>query len=204
MPNRLTTLAQRHLRMRSNSHNLARGDNKCRLLHSLFCVQRPRGFRQQEVFEKLLRSSAGIPAALALMSAAACAASHATSHVLIGKARAPLSTDQVRLYLEPPAGRFEQIAVIEASSKHSFSFTAQRKEDVVIRRLKEEAAKLGANGVLLREIADGPAGSVGAGVGREYESARGTISLGLSGSGFTMQKFGEGMAIYLDAEAVSH
>ena len=138
------------------------------------------------------------------MSAAACAASHATSHLLISKARAPLSADQVQLYLEPPARRFEQIAVIEASSKHSFAFTAQRKEDVVIRRLKEEAAKLGANGVLLQEIADGPVGSVGAAVGREYEGARGTMSLGLSGSGLTMQKFGEGIAIYLDSEAASH
>jgi hypothetical protein len=134
--------------------------------------------------------------ALAIGIVAACAT---TSHALIGKARAPLSTDQVQLYLEPPANGFEQIAVIEASSKHSFSFTAQGKEDVVIRRLKEEAAKLGANGVLLREISNGPIGTVGADVSTEHENARGYISLGLGASVLTMQKFGEGIAIYLES-----
>lgn len=39
--------------------------------------------------------------------------------------------------------------MIDTSSKGGFGFTAQGKTDVVINRLKEEPAKLGANGVLL-------------------------------------------------------
>ena len=121
-----------------------------------------------------------------------------TSHVLVGPARAPILPSQVQLYLQPPAGKYEQIAVLDTSSKHSFSFTAQGKTDVVIRRLKQEAAKLGANGILLQEIADEPVGSVGTGVGTDFTGAHGSISLGLSGSGFLLQKFGSGIAIYLE------
>jgi len=132
-------------------------------------------------------------------AAAAMSTACVTSHVLVGQARTPILPSQVQLYLEPPAGKYEQIAVLDTSSKHSFSFTAQGKTEVVIRRLKEEAAKLGANGILLQEIADQPVGSVGTGVGTDFTGAHGSISLGLSGSGLLLQKFGSGIAIYLDA-----
>jgi hypothetical protein len=121
-----------------------------------------------------------------------------TSHVLVGRARTPILPSQVQVYLQPPASKYEQIAVLDTSSKHSFSFTAQGKTEVVIRRLKEEAAKLGANGILLQEISDEPVGTVGTGVGTDFASAHGSISLGLSGSGFLLQKFGSGIAIYLE------
>src|SRR5271155_5654401 len=123
-----------------------------------------------------------------------------SSHVLVGKTRAPILPNQVQLYLQPPADKFEQIAILDTSSKYSFAFTAQGKTEVVIRRLKEMAAKLGANGILLEEIADEPVGSVGTDVGTEFSGAHGSISLGVSGSGLRVQKFGSGIAIYLKSD----
>jgi hypothetical protein len=121
-----------------------------------------------------------------------------TSHVLLGQARAPIRPDEVQLYLEPPAKAYEKIAALDTSSKRSWSFSSQGQADVVIRRLKEEAAKLGANGVLLQGITDEPGTTVATGVGTQFYSARGTIDLGLSGSGILSNRFGRGIAIYLD------
>jgi hypothetical protein len=89
----------------------------------------------------------------------------ATSHVMIGRARPPISPDQVRIYLHPPSTNYEEIALLDTSSKGSFSITAQRKTNAVIDRLKAEAAKLGANGILLSGVGDQASGSVGSGFG---------------------------------------
>src|SRR5581483_11364981 len=69
------------------------------------------------------------------------ALSCASSHVLVGTPRAPISPDQVKLYLHPPT-KYEEIAVLEASSKSSWAVTDQGKTNKVIERLKAEAAKL--------------------------------------------------------------
>lgn len=127
-----------------------------------------------------------------------CLSACATSHELIGKTRAPISPDQVQLFLEQPAHEFQQIAVLNASSRRSFSFTAQGKADVVIRRLKDEAAKLGANGILLQEISDESNTSLDTGVGGRYEGPRGTIDLGFGVSTLMLQRYGRAIAIYLE------
>ena len=92
-----------------------------------------------------MRLIATVQFALFSMLALGCA----SSHVLVGKARPPISVDQVKLYLHPPA-KYEEIAVLQASSERSFAITDQGKMNKVIDRLKEEAAKLGANGILLQ------------------------------------------------------
>jgi hypothetical protein len=148
------------------------------------------------MFKRIFRSLIGIGCAVLALSAGACV----SSRVVVGNTHAPLLPGQVRLYLEAPEGKYEQIAIIDTSSKYSFSFTPQAKADVVIRRLKEEAAKLGANGILLQEVADEPVGSIGTGVGTEYTGTHGSISLGLSGSSLLSQKFGRGIAIYLEPD----
>ena len=84
----------------------------------------------------------GFLAASLAMLLAACA----TSHVMLGKARPPISPDEVQIYDRPPPGPYQAIARLDTSSQGSFSFTAQGKTDAVISRLKTEAAKLGANG----------------------------------------------------------
>jgi len=121
----------------------------------------------------------------------------ATRPQLVGRARPSISPTDVQLYLEPPARAYESIALLDASSQHALAFTPEAKAEVVIRRLKEQAAKLGANGVLLEQIADDPdATALTGGMGTEYLGRRGTIDLGVSAV-LTGPKFGRGTAIYL-------
>jgi hypothetical protein len=122
-----------------------------------------------------------------------------TSHVLIGKAHPAVSPSQVHIYLAPISTTYEEIAILQTSSKHSLSLSADGKTEVVIKRLTEEAAKLGANGILLQEITDS-AGTFAGGVGTEHESNHGTISLGLSGEGLLASKFGRGIAVYVEPD----
>ena len=119
------------------------------------------------------------------------------SHELIGGARPPISPEAVQLYLEAPSRRYEEIAVLHSSSRRSWSFTSQSKADVVVKRLKEEAASLGANGVLLHEIADRPGVTVGTDVGTNYMGPRGTADLGIGVSTLSLQRYGRAVAIYL-------
>lgn len=80
----------------------------------------------------------------------ACSAS---SHLIIGEVRPPINITQVKIYTERPEA-FEKIAIIDASSKNSFSFTEQSKMNAALKLLKQEAAKLGANGILLGSVND--------------------------------------------------
>ena len=81
--------------------------------------------------------------ALAVLSLGACASGSA---IVTGNTRAPVALDQVKLYLEPPAS-FEVIGLVSASS--DAGWTEQGSVDYAIEELKKQAAKLGANGVLL-------------------------------------------------------
>jgi hypothetical protein len=130
----------------------------------------------------------------AMLSIGACV----SSQVLIGMARAPILPDEVRLCLEPPRGSYQEIAIIDASSKFSWAFSAGEKNQVVVRRLKEAAARLGANAILLQDIADTPSKSIGAAASAELTGAHGTVELGVSGSGLLSEKFGRATAIWLE------
>ncbi|HWM67649.1 MAG TPA: hypothetical protein VNO35_13770 [Steroidobacteraceae bacterium] len=116
---------------------------------------------------------------------------------MIGKARPPISPDEVRIYQRPPDGPYEEIARLDTSSQGSFSFTAQSKTDAVLKRLKAEAAKLGANGVLLEGIGDQPSGSIGTGGGRESYSGSGSVGGGIGLNAGLTKKVGGGIAIYV-------
>jgi len=128
-----------------------------------------------------------------LIFTAACT----TSHVMIGKARPPISPEQVVIYTRPPEMPYEEIARIETSSQGSFSFTAQGKTDAVIRRLKEEAAKLGANGVLLEGIGDQASGSIGTGGGSTSYSSHSSVGGGVGIGVGLSRKAGAGLAIHV-------
>lgn len=132
-------------------------------------------------------------AVLASLSVTACA----TSHVMVGRARAPIAPDKVQIYLQPPPTHFEEVAQLSTSSQGSFAFTAQGKSDAVIKRLKEEAAKLGANGVILQGMGDQPAGSVGTGGGSTSYSGGGVVGAGIGINLETTRKVGGGMAIFV-------
>jgi hypothetical protein len=119
-----------------------------------------------------------------------------SSHVMIGQARPPITPDQVKIYWHPPA-HYDEIALLDTSSRNSFSFTAQGKTDAVIDRLKEEAAKLGANGVLLEGVGDQSAGSVSTGYAQATATSNSAYASGIGISGNVMIKKGSGVAIYV-------
>lgn len=135
-----------------------------------------------------------IAAALLVLLLAACA----SSHVLTGRARAPIDPAQVRVYFSPPTVRYEEIARLETSSG-AFTYGEQNKMDSVIGKLRVEAAKLGANGVLLEGTENGYGGggvSIGGGGGRI--GGRGFSSAGVGVDISPRQKYARGIAVYFD------
>jgi hypothetical protein len=139
-----------------------------------------------------------LPRLTILLVSGIALAACATSHVMMGQARPPISPDLVTVYFHPPQTKYDEIALIDTSSKGGFGFTAQGKTDVVIRRMKEEAAKLGANGVLLQEIGNESGGSVSSGFGQASVSGNHAYGSGIGVSGNVMHKAGTGIAIYVE------
>jgi hypothetical protein len=83
---------------------------------------------------------------------------HPVSHIIIGNIKEPISPIEVKLYIEFPS-EYETIALIEASSEFAFKdpsidITWQDKTDKIIERLKIEASKLGANGIVIKKTDD--------------------------------------------------
>ena len=132
---------------------------------------------------------------------AACTSS---SHVLVGNARPPISPDQVKIYYEPPP-KYEQIATLDASSS-SLSFSDQSKTDDAIAKLKAEAAKVGANGILLQGVEKRQTGSIGLGVGGSSYGPSSASGGSVGGSGGLYDKNAKGLAIYVppDVPGESH
>jgi len=124
-----------------------------------------------------------------------------SSHILVGTARQPIPARQVTLYVSPPAGQYAQIAILETSSKHSLAFTEQGKTDIVLDRLRTQAARLGANGVLLRAVSDQPDGSFDTGLGTSFSGIHGTVGVGWGRSTGKSIKIGRGIAIYVRPSA---
>ena len=92
---------------------------------------------------------------LLAFSIAGCATG---SSVSIGKTRPAVQVESVKVYIEPPK-KFEVIGIVESASKGGGS--NQAKTNRAIERLKQEAAKIGANGVMLGGIGSESAGYVG-------------------------------------------
>lgn len=123
---------------------------------------------------------AGIVAVAAIISGCA------SSHVLVGTARNPISPEQVKVYLELPA-KYETIAMLEASDLGANGFSAQSRTNKIMKRLKAEAAGLGANGVLLSGI-------------DTHTQVTGSV---VNGTGYVApqtSKIGKATAIYVPAE----
>jgi hypothetical protein len=119
------------------------------------------------------------------------------THVLVGKPRPPITPDQVQIYSHPPATPFVEIATLDASSKSAFGAGGQKSVDKVIERLKIEAAKLGANGVILEGFSDAETGSIGTGVGSDSYGNHSAVGVGVGGSFGIYKKTGHGDAIYV-------
>ncbi len=118
--------------------------------------------------------------------------------VLVGEARSAIPPDQVQIFLQPPESSYREIANVSASSRGSMTISRAGKIDKVIERLKNRAALLGANGILLHGVENQAAGSIGAGISTETNSPHSPYGLGLGGSAFFSQESGEGVAIYVE------
>ncbi len=130
---------------------------------------------------------------LALPLLAACA----SSAMVTGRVRPPIDPAQVRIYQLPPSGGFEEIATLETQSG-AFTYGEQNKLDSVFANLRREAAKLGANGVLLVGTESGFGGggtSVGIGGGRIGGHGYGGASVGIDIT--PRKKYAHGIAIYV-------
>ncbi|WP_273994139.1 hypothetical protein [Vibrio parahaemolyticus] len=73
----------------------------------------------------------------------ACASGSA---IVTGVKKPALDFNQVRLYLEVPE-QYETIGIVKASS--DAGITQQASQDYAVEELKKQAAKIGANGVIL-------------------------------------------------------
>lgn len=90
---------------------------------------------------------------LILLSLFGC---YPVSHIIIGEVKSPINVADVKVYFDFPKN-CEKIAIIEASSNFalkdpSFDFTHQNKTDKALSRLKEEAASMGANGLVVNDL----------------------------------------------------
>jgi hypothetical protein len=123
-----------------------------------------------------------------------------TGIVMVGRARPAISADRVQVFLQPPKAPYEQIATLTASSRGALTLTSAAKIDKVVERLKNQAAKLGANGLLLHGVGDQRSGSVGVGLSAESDSGHSPYGLGFGIWAFTNPKSGEAEAIYLETQ----
>jgi hypothetical protein len=123
-----------------------------------------------------------------------------TRTVMLGPARPATTPDAVRVYMEPPL-RYERIAILNSSGGTSWIFADRTSMDDAIARLRSEAAALGANGILLRELYDEPAGNLSIGIGgfgfgggrRHFYGGGGNVGMG----GPLINKRVQALAIYV-------
>ena len=127
----------------------------------------------------------------ALLVAIVASGCISTRHVLLAPARAPIAASAVRVYQVPPR-RSQEIARLDASS--AVGFGTQGQTNAAINRLVREAAKLGANGVLLLGV-DTTASPVGMGIGtgvvRSHVGVFGSVGIP------TVQRHAAGVAIHV-------
>jgi hypothetical protein len=131
---------------------------------------------------------------IAALNLAACTTPNTV--VMVGASHPPIAPADVKIYSQPPP-TFEEIAVLNASSSSMFTTGGQKTIDKVISGLKEQAAKLGANGVILEGFSDSQTGSVGTGVGSSSVSNNSAVGVGVGGSLGIYNKTGHGRAIFV-------
>lgn len=80
------------------------------------------------------------------------------SHILIGNVRQPIPVSEVKVYLDEPE-KYEVIALVRGESVSGW--TQQQDTNNALNTMKEEAAKLGANGVILTNVSEGTGSLIG-------------------------------------------
>ena len=121
-----------------------------------------------------------------------CAITHET-YLIVGKERPAISPDQVKLYINPPK-EYEVIAIITADAAHDF-MSKQALQDIAIKNLKIEAAKVGANGILLDNVGSFNVGS--SGIVTVPSTTNGAPVIGVGAMNNRTGKQASGKAIYV-------
>jgi hypothetical protein len=128
-----------------------------------------------------------------IFTLAACATS---TQVLTGPPRSPLLPAEVRVYTQAPQS-FEEIALLGATRKSVSTAGAERAIARMIEAMRQQAAELGANGLLLEDIADSEPVSVGSGVGSQTYTHNASVNLGIGGSLGVTKKMVKARAIFV-------
>jgi hypothetical protein len=134
--------------------------------------------------------------ALFLSVLAGCATS---SQILTGTARAPIAANEVRVYTQAPPS-FDEIAVLNATRRSISGPAGERAIQKMIESMKNQAALLGADGLLLEEFSDAQAFSLGTSLGSESYAHNGSISLGAGASIGVVKNTARGRAIFVAPE----
>ncbi len=124
-----------------------------------------------------------LPSILILASLLAGCADN--SAIITGQVRPATTADKVQIYLQPPAKRYEVIGLVTASNKGKLAVSRQHKTDIALRILREKAAEIGANGVVLQSQ------------GMQSEGSVGTVSSGVVIAGGITYVEVSGSAIYV-------
>ena len=129
------------------------------------------------------------------LALAGCAVTSETA-VLIGTPRSPTTPEQVKLYTTPPK-RYVDIALVSADAAHDF-MSKQALLDKSIQNAKAQAAKVGANGILLDSLGDAQLGS--AGIATLARPVGGALAFGTIGTTNRTGKQISGRAIFVSEE----
>ena len=115
---------------------------------------------------------------------------------MMAPSRPAIAVADVKIFPAPPVGA-ETLAELTATAKSVFTPGGPKAEDKVIERLKELAAKVGANGIILENFDDRLSGSIGTGVGSESYSRSSAVGVGVSGGFGIYKKTGHARAIFV-------
>lgn len=125
---------------------------------------------------------------------AACASP--TSTQVIGQVRDAIAPEDVQIYAQEPDD-YEAIAFISTTSDGSWRFGDEAKMEAVFTRLREAAAKLGANGVLIQATGERRGDSVHVGTGTGGRSGNFGFGINVGRSIGLTDKTAEALAIYV-------
>jgi hypothetical protein len=139
------------------------------------------------------RARAGFAGSLAALLLLACAG---PTQIITGTARPAISAAEVKVYSTPPP-QFQEIAILNASSHSAFGTGGQKSVDKVVQQLKQQAAKLGANGIILQGFSDAQTGSIGTGVGSDSYSRNSAVGVGVGGGLGIYKKTGQARAVFV-------
>lgn len=88
------------------------------------------------------------------------------SKIVVGATGPAISASQVKVYLRPPT-KYEEVAILSANSKNAFA-NEQSLTDSAIEKMKEQAAGMGANGILLQGSGMQNVGTTGTIIGSTF------------------------------------